>query len=32
MQSAGSEGGYYQDIAAFAIRFKGKTYEYFNDR
>lgn len=25
MQSAGSEGGYYQDIAAFAIRFKGKT-------
>lgn len=24
MQSAGSEGGYYQDIAAFAIRFKGK--------
>lgn len=24
-QSAGSEGGYYQDIAAFAIRFKGKT-------
>ena len=25
LQSAGSEGGYYQDIAAFAIRFKGKT-------
>lgn len=25
MQSAGSKGGYYQDIAAFAIRFKGKT-------
>ena len=25
MQSAGSEGGYYQDIVAFAIRFKGKT-------
>ena len=25
MQSAGNEGGYYQDIAAFAIRFKGKT-------
>ena len=25
MQSAGSEGGYYQDIAAFAIRFKEKT-------
>lgn len=25
MQSAGSEGGYYQDIAAFVIRFKGKT-------
>ena len=25
MQSAGSEGAYYQDIAAFAIRFKGKT-------
>lgn len=25
MQSAGSESGYYQDIAAFAIRFKGKT-------
>ena len=25
MQSAGSEDGYYQDIAAFAIRFKGKT-------
>lgn len=25
MQPAGSEGGYYQDIAAFAIRFKGKT-------
>ena len=25
MQSAGSAGGYYQDIAAFAIRFKGKT-------
>ena len=25
MQSAGSEGEYYQDIAAFAIRFKGKT-------
>lgn len=25
MQSAGSEGGYYQDIATFAIRFKGKT-------
>lgn len=25
MQSAGSEGGYYQDIAAFAIRFKRKT-------
>lgn len=25
MQSAGSEGGYYQDIAAFAIRFKGKA-------
>ena len=25
MQSAGSEGGYYQDIAAFAIRFKGKS-------
>lgn len=25
MQSAGSEGGHYQDIAAFAIRFKGKT-------
>lgn len=25
IQSAGSEGGYYQDIAAFAIRFKGKT-------
>lgn len=25
MQSAGSEGRYYQDIAAFAIRFKGKT-------
>lgn len=25
MQSAGSEGGYYQDIAVFAIRFKGKT-------
>lgn len=25
MQSAGSEGGYYLDIAAFAIRFKGKT-------
>lgn len=25
MQYAGSEGGYYQDIAAFAIRFKGKT-------
>lgn len=25
MQSAGDEGGYYQDIAAFAIRFKGKT-------
>lgn len=25
MLSAGSEGGYYQDIAAFAIRFKGKT-------
>lgn len=25
MQSDGSEGGYYQDIAAFAIRFKGKT-------
>lgn len=25
MQSAGSEGGYYQDIIAFAIRFKGKT-------
>ena len=25
MQSAGSEGGYYQEIAAFAIRFKGKT-------
>ena len=24
MQSAGNEGGYYQDIAAFAIRFKGK--------
>lgn len=25
MLSAGNEGGYYQDIAAFAIRFKGKT-------
>ena len=25
LQSAGSEGGYYQDIAAFAIHFKGKT-------
>lgn len=25
MQSVGSEGGYYQDIAAFAIRFKGKS-------
>ena len=25
MQSAGNEGGYYQDIAAFAIRFKGKS-------
>ena len=25
MQSVGSEGGYYQDIAAFAICFKGKT-------
>lgn len=25
LQPAGSEGGYYQDIAAFAIRFKGKT-------
>ena len=25
LQSAGSEGGYYQDISAFAIRFKGKT-------
>lgn len=24
MLSAGNEGGYYQDIAAFAIRFKGK--------
>ena len=25
MLSVGNEGGYYQDIAAFAIRFKGKT-------
>ena len=25
MLSAGNEGGYYQDIATFAIRFKGKT-------